>query len=196
MCMHFHSFCQELNGFANLIYISCFLSSGRYSSIIFLILVRGKGRWRRMSGGSAGKESACNTGDLGSIPGLGRSPGEGKDYPLQYSCLENPMDCVIHGVAKSRTQLSDFHFHFWQFGSVVASLSFFCRFMKCMEFAFTFSVFPALVILLVFTLVFFLFILLMGVKSVSWLPPIVVFSLHLAFSLNNNMVKTTRCSLY
>ena len=60
----------------------------------------------------AGKESACNTGDLGLIPGLQRSPGEGNDYPLQYSCLENSMDCVVHGVTKSRTQLSDFHFHF------------------------------------------------------------------------------------
>jgi len=62
--------------------------------------------------GSAGKESSCNVGDLGSIPGLGRSPGEGKGYPLQYSCLENSMDCIVHGVAKSRTQLSDFHFYF------------------------------------------------------------------------------------
>ena len=62
--------------------------------------------------GSAGKESACNAGDLGSIPGLGRSPGERKGYPVQYSGLENSMDCVVHGVAKSRTQLSDFHFHF------------------------------------------------------------------------------------
>ena len=53
--------------------------------------------------GSAGKESACNVGDLGSIPGLGRSPGEGKGYPLQYSCLKNSMDCILHGVAKSRT---------------------------------------------------------------------------------------------
>ena len=53
-------------------------------------------------GGSAGKESACNAGDLGSIPGLGRSPGEGKDYPLQYSGLENYMDCIVHGVIKSR----------------------------------------------------------------------------------------------
>ena len=48
--------------------------------------------------------------DLGSIPGLGRAPGEGKGYPLQYSGLENSMDCIVHGVAKSRTQLSDFHF--------------------------------------------------------------------------------------
>ena len=62
--------------------------------------------------GLAGKESSCNAGDLGSIPGLGRSPGEGKSYPLQYSCLENSMDCIVHGVTKSWTQLSDFHFHF------------------------------------------------------------------------------------
>ena len=48
-------------------------------------------------GGSAGKESALNTGDLGSIPGLGRSPGEGKDYPLQCSGLENSMDCIVMG---------------------------------------------------------------------------------------------------
>ena len=53
--------------------------------------------------GSAGKESACNVGDLGSIPGLGRSPGEGKAYPLQYSGLENSMGCIVHGVAKSWT---------------------------------------------------------------------------------------------
>ena len=63
-------------------------------------------------GGSAGKESTCNVGDLGSIPGLGRSPGEGKGYPLQYSGLENSMDCIVHKVAKSWTWLSDFHFHF------------------------------------------------------------------------------------
>ena len=59
------------------------------------------------------KASACNAGDLGSIPGSGRSPGEGNGNPLQYSCLENPMDrgawwAIVHGVAKSRTRLSDF----------------------------------------------------------------------------------------
>ena len=59
-------------------------------------------------GSSAGKASACNVGDLGSIPGSGRSPGEGKGYPLQYCGLENSMDYVVHGVAKSWTQLSDF----------------------------------------------------------------------------------------
>ena len=63
-------------------------------------------------GSSAGKESACNAGDLGSIPGLGRSLEEGKGYPLQYSGLENSMDCIAHGVAKSQTWLSDFHFYF------------------------------------------------------------------------------------
>ena len=47
-------------------------------------------------------------GDLGLIPGFGRSPGEGKGYPLQYSGLENSMDCIVHGVTKSRTQLSNF----------------------------------------------------------------------------------------
>ena len=79
----------------------------------------GKIPWRRdrlptpvflgFPGGSAGKESACNAGDLGLIPGSGRSPGEGKGCPLQYSGLENSIDCIVHGVAKSRTWLSDFH---------------------------------------------------------------------------------------
>ena len=58
--------------------------------------------------GSAGKKSAHNAGDLGSR----RSPGEGKGYPPQYSGLENSMDCIVHGVAKSKARLSDFHFHF------------------------------------------------------------------------------------
>ena len=62
--------------------------------------------------GSAGKESACNAGDLCSIPGSVRSPGEGKGYPLQYSCLENSMGCIVHGIARSQTCLSDFHSHF------------------------------------------------------------------------------------
>ena len=58
------------------------------------------------------KESACKAGDLGLVPGLGRSPGEGKGYPLQYSGLENSLDCIVHGVAKSRTQQRDSHCHF------------------------------------------------------------------------------------
>ena len=71
-------------------------------------------RWRRdsiptpvflgFSSGSAGKETACNAGDLG----VGKSPGEGNGYPLQYSGLENSVDCIVHGVAKSHTRLSDF----------------------------------------------------------------------------------------
>ena len=67
------------------------------------------------SGGSDSKESACGAGDQGSIPGSGRSPGEGNDNPLQYSSLENPMgggvwQAAVHGVTKSRTRLSDFTF--------------------------------------------------------------------------------------
>ena len=61
---------------------------------------------------SVGKESACNTGDPSSVPGLGRSPGEGKGYSLQYSGPEKSMDCVVHEVTKRRARLSDFHFHF------------------------------------------------------------------------------------
>ena len=59
--------------------------------------------------GSGGKESACNTVNLGSAPGLGRSPGERKGYPLQYSGLKNSMNCMVHGVAKSWIRLRDFH---------------------------------------------------------------------------------------
>ena len=64
------------------------------------------------SEGLVGKESACNVGDLGLIPRLGRSPGEENGNSLQYSCLENPQDrgawcAAVHGVAKHRTQMSD-----------------------------------------------------------------------------------------
>ena len=67
--------------------------------------------------GSAGTESTCNAGDLGLIPGLGRSSGEGKGYPLQDSGLENPLDrgawrATVHGVTKSQTRLSDCHVYF------------------------------------------------------------------------------------
>ena len=55
----------------------------------------------RLPCGSAGKEYTCNLGDLGLIPRLGRSPGKGNGYPLQYSGLENSMDCIVHGVAES-----------------------------------------------------------------------------------------------
>ena len=69
--------------------------------------------------GSAGKESTCNAEDLGSNPGLGRSSGEAKGYPLQYSGLENSMHCIVHGVAKSQTRLSHFHFLFLDYKSSV-----------------------------------------------------------------------------
>ena len=68
---------------------------------------------------------ACNAEDLGSAPGLGRSPGEGKDYPLQFSGLENSMDCIVHWMAKSQTRLSDFYF------------SLFCSLQVYTDFSFT-----------------------------------------------------------
>ena len=68
--------------------------------------------------GLAGKESACNAGDPGSIPGLGRYPGEGKGYPLQYSGLENSTDCIVHRVTKSRTQLINFHIFIYTMSSL------------------------------------------------------------------------------
>ena len=77
-------------------------------------------------GGSVVKNPPANTGDMGLIPGSGRSPGEGNGNPLQYLCLESPMDggawqATVHGVAKSRTQLSAFHFSYFIY-SVFASL--------------------------------------------------------------------------
>ena len=96
--------------------------SGRLLTLMHQELVVGKIHWRRdrlptpvflgFPCSSAGKEFACNEGDMGSIPGLGRPPGEEKVYPLQYSVPENSMDCRVHGVAKSWTGLSDFHFCF------------------------------------------------------------------------------------
>ena len=78
---------------------------GITEEVIFELSFEG---WIGFPGGSDGKASACNVGDLGSIPGSGRSPGEGNGNPLQYSCLENPMDrrawwATVHGVAKSQT---------------------------------------------------------------------------------------------
>ena len=63
-------------------------------------------------GGSAGEESTCTVGDLGSIPMLGRSPREGKGYPLQYSGLENSMDCIVHGVCKESDMTEQISLHF------------------------------------------------------------------------------------
>ena len=109
----------------------CHLIHSRYSvntdSNNVIVIIRfhswggGEIRWRKdkqptpvflgFPCGSAGKESSCNAGDLGFIPRLGRSPGEGEGNPFQYPGLENSMNCIIHGVAKSQTQLSNFHFH-------------------------------------------------------------------------------------
>ena len=78
--------------------------------------------------GSADKESTCNARDLGSLPGFGISPEEGKGYQLQYSGLENSMDCIIHRVAMNQTRLSNFHFHLvfynrcWSFSSLWLSV--------------------------------------------------------------------------
>ena len=86
---------------------------------------------------SAGKESACNMGDLGSISGLWRSPGEGKGYPLQYSDLENSMNCIVHGVARSWTQLSNFHFtqrkNYDPLLRLVNKNAFYCSKLKCLR---------------------------------------------------------------
>ena len=75
---------------------------------------------------SVGKESACNAGDLSWIPGLGRSPEEGKGYPLQYSGFENSMNRIVHGVTKSRTQLSDFHFTSLQMWEMINCINIKC----------------------------------------------------------------------
>ena len=94
-----------------------FLARGLELPLLALLLLRssdlGVDHSCTMSfpGGSAGKEFACSVGDLSSVPGLGRSPGEGKRLPLQYSDPENSMDCIVLGVMKSRTRQSDFHFH-------------------------------------------------------------------------------------
>ena len=82
---------------------------------------------------SVGKESACNAGDLGSIPGLGRSPGGGKGYPLQYSGMENSMQCIAHGVTNSQTQLSNFHFHFHICMYVCVCLCVFVKLPNCSQ---------------------------------------------------------------
>ena len=76
------------------------------SEYLFNVIINNVG----FPGGLADKESTCNMGDLGWIPGLRRSPGEGKGHPLQYPGLESSMDCIVHGLTKTGTGLSDFHF--------------------------------------------------------------------------------------
>ena len=100
--------------------------------------VEGKTLWDMQSwnviyfnGNYCSKESACNAGDLGSIPGLGRSPGEWKGYPLQYSWLENSMDCIVHGVTKSRTWLNNFHLHLHFQSRMSSRGSGYCGIFQC-----------------------------------------------------------------
>ena len=86
-----------------LIHVNVWQKPLQYCKVISLQLIK-------INGKKKVEEYACNAGDLGSIPGLGRSPGEGNGYPLQYCGLENSTDCVVHGVEKSWIRLSDFHF--------------------------------------------------------------------------------------
>ena len=105
--------------FSNYLYYLTFCSCITHRRYSITLNERVWNWWNRLAKsfpvGSEVKASACNVGDLGSIPGSGRSPGEGNGNPLQYSCLENPMDggawrATVHGVAKSQTWLSDFTF--------------------------------------------------------------------------------------
>ena len=116
--------------------------------------------------GSAGKESACNAGDLDSIPGLGRSPGEGKGYPLQYSDLENSKGCIVHGVTKSWTQLSTFHSIFPSF-RVFSNESALCvRWPKYWRFSFSISISNENSVLISFRIDWFVILVVQGtVKS-------------------------------
>ena len=98
---------MQISVFHHIWMVSDITSSDIYSAPFSILGFRG---------GSDGKESACNAGDLGLIPGEGRSPGEGHGNLLQYSCLGNPTDrgawrATAHGVAKSWTHLNDYHFH-------------------------------------------------------------------------------------
>jgi len=111
-CICFSLFQIHLQIVVNTVSLACLFISGRSGSSSFFFL-----KYPRLfldpyslSGfpcGSAGKESTCNAGDLGSVSGLGRSPGEGKGYPLQYSGLENSTDCVVQGVVKSRSDTTE-----------------------------------------------------------------------------------------
>ena len=111
---------KEVNGFEGI--LAQLVKIGLQCRRLWFNSWVGKIHWRRdrlptpvfldFPCGSAGKDSSCNAGDPGSISGLGRLPGEGKGYPLQYSGLENSMDYRVLGVAKSHTQLSYFHFHY------------------------------------------------------------------------------------
>ena len=112
--------------------------------------------------GSAGKESARNAGDLGSIPGLGRSPREGKGFALHYSGLEHSMDCIVHRVAKSRTRLRAFHFRLWT-GKFSLNFSFRFSFFFNFKLHFFFSFY--------FNFIFKLYNIVLVVPNIEMNPP-------------------------
>ena len=89
-----------------------FLESHRNIPIALTWFTRSHSHCRGFHTGWVVKNLPTNAGDLGLIPGLGRSPEEGKGYPFQYPCLENSMDCIVHGVTKSQIRLNAFHFPF------------------------------------------------------------------------------------
>ena len=103
----------SLTTFKNFLWIFGFWNFVLCPSVAFFIFILLRICWASYTcipDSSVGKESACNARDPSSIPGLGRSTGEGIGYPLQYSGLENSIDCIVHGVTKSQTWLSNFHF--------------------------------------------------------------------------------------
>ena len=125
----------------NRVWVALIHNNTRMSLVVILIrecrveIWEASWYWWGFHDSSVGKESACNTGDPGSIPGSGRFAGEGIGYSLQYSGLENSMDCVVHGVTKSRTWLSDLkkkdidvttdwrQTHMWEFSGLLWSQS-------------------------------------------------------------------------
>ena len=106
--------CLNLFCFITVLLKACSSFHKHQHSIKIFVLLHPHSYWST-PGDSDGKESACSVGDLDSIPELGRCPGEGNGNPLQYSCLENPMNggawsATVHGIAKSQTRLGDFSF--------------------------------------------------------------------------------------
>ena len=113
--------------------LSLYFTSFLFFSLSYFIRICFWLRDFTFDGSSFGKESTCNAGDLGLIPGLGRSPEEGKGYPRQYSGLENSIDCIVHGVTKSQTLLGNFHYwkHFFPNDNLTHNFLLFIAWIKC-----------------------------------------------------------------